>query len=396
MSNSKNYFDFSAYQVTFFAACVGVIVANMFYIQPIEKLITASLQISSATISILAMLGQVSYALGLLLIVPLGDLFNRYCFLQVMELISIAALLLAAVSPNAWLLGLAIFLIGLTSVGGQIIIPYIAYLTPVKKQGPILGALISGMLTGILFARTFSGVIAALLSWRAVYGLAAALNIILVVAIRFLVPNDPRTIHQARNYFSIIKTLPQLFMRYRYLRGSALNAFCMFGIANLLWSTLSFFLAKFFGYGSAVAGSMGLLGIVAIFAAPLIGQMVNKYSPRTNIKISWLLAAIAFIIFAAFIKNIWFIMLGIVILDLSTQFSQVTNQAIIQSLNRQANSRNNSIFMFSYFFGGSVGTVTGINVWNAFGWAGVTAAAVVFLLAALAGYHWLGVPERLG
>lgn len=395
MKNNNNYLKFSTYQVVFFAVCVGVIVANMFYIQPIEKLITASLQISPATISVLAMLGQVSYALGLLLLVPLGDLFNRYYFLQAMELLSIAALLLAFLAPNAGLLGLAIFLIGLTSIGGQIVIPYVAYLTPVKKQGPILGAMISGMLTGILFARTFSGVIASLWGWRSVYGLAAVLNIVLVIAIHWWVPNDPRKISQQRSYFSIIKTLPRLFSRYQYLRGAALNAFCMFGIANLLWSTLAFFLAHYFGYNSAVAGSMGLLGIVSIFAAPLIGRMVDKYSPRTNIKISWCFGALAFIIFAIFIKNIWLIMVGIIILDLSTQFSQVTNQAIIQSLSRQANSRNNSIFMFSYFLGGSVGTVTGINTWNAFGWAGVTIAAVAFLLVALVGYRWLGVPAKL-
>ena len=174
-----NYIDLPTYKVIFMALSVGVIVANMFYIQPIEPLITSSYHISSSTTAVLAMLVQVSYALGLLFLVPLGDAFNRYKFLQVMELISIIALLVAAIAPNFWIFGLAVIIIGLTSIGRQIIIPYIAYLTPVKKQGPILGAMISGMLTGILFARTFSGIIATVLGWHMVYGLAALINLIL-------------------------------------------------------------------------------------------------------------------------------------------------------------------------------------------------------------------------
>lgn len=390
-----NYIELPTYKVIFMALSVGVIVANMFYIQPIEPLITSNYHISSSTTAVLAMLVQVSYALGLLFLVPLGDAFNRYKFLQVMELISIIALLVAAIAPNFWIFGLAVIIIGLTSIGGQIIIPYIAYLTPVKKQGPILGAMISGMLTGILFARTFSGIIATVLGWHMVYGLAALINLILVIFIHYWVPDDPRKITESKKYSEIIASLPRLFKKYKYLRGSSLNAFCMFGIANLFWSTLAFLLAKYYGYDSAVAGSMGLLGIVSIFAAPFIGRMVDKYSPRTNIQISWWFGVIAYIIFAIFTRSIYMLMIGIVILDLSTQFSQVTNQAIIQSLSRKSNSRNNSIFMFSYFLGGSLGTLIGIDVWGHFGWYGVIVSAVIFLAIALINYFWHGVPKKL-
>ncbi|WP_301049540.1 MFS transporter [Lactobacillus intestinalis] len=199
-----NYIELPTYKVIFMALSVGVIVANMFYIQPIEPLITASYQILSSTTAILAMLSQVSYALGLLLLVPLGDAFNRYKFLQIMELISIVTLLLATIAPNAWIFRLSVIIIGLTSIGGQIIIPYIAYLTPVKKQGPLLGAMISGMLTGILFARTFSGIIATMLGWRMVYGLAALINLILVVFIHLWVPNDPCIPNKGFKYSAII------------------------------------------------------------------------------------------------------------------------------------------------------------------------------------------------
>lgn len=393
--DDHTYLKLPTYKIVFLATAVGIIVANMFYIQPIEELVATGLHVDTSKMAILAMLSQISYALGLLLIVPLGDKYNRYHFLQVMEIISVVALLAAASSPNGLIFGIAVFLIGLTSIGGQIIIPYVAYLTPINKQGPILGAMISGMLTGILFARTFSGVIAQMLSWRAVYLIAGLINLVLVVLIHFWVPDDPRKLSNSYSYGQIIKSLPVLFRKHRYLRGSALNAFCMFGIANLMWSTLAYVLKKNFNYSSAVAGSMGLLGIIAIFVAPYIGKMVDQYSPRLNITISWWCGVVAYLILGLFLHNVWLIMLGIIILDLSTQFSQVTNQAIIQSLSRKENSRNNSIFMFSYFLGGSMGTLIGINVWGLFGWLGVTIAAVIFLVIALLGYLFLGVPQKL-
>lgn len=393
--DKQNYIEFSSARIVFLAMSVGIIVASMFYIQPIEKLLITGLNTDASTVGIIAMLTQISYALGLLLVVPLGDMVNRYRFLQWMEVLSIIGLLLAAFSKNAVSFGLAAVLIGLTSVGGQIIIPYVAYLTPLKKQGPILGAMISGMLTGILFARTFSGLIAAAFGWPTVYFLAALINLLLLIAIHYLVPDDPRQLTGHRSYRQTLLSLPGLLKKYRYLRGSAINGFCLFGLANLFWSTLAFLLAKRFGYGSAVAGSMGLLGIVAIFAAPIIGRMVGYYSPRFNIRVSWWFAVIAYVIFAFSGHHLIWLMGGIVVLDLSTQFSQVTNQAIIQSLSREENSRNNSLFMFSYFFGGSMGTLVGINVWSHFQWVGVTAVAVVFLLIAVINYFWQGVPEDL-
>ena len=216
---NDNYIQFSRARVVFLATCVGVIVASMFYIQPIEKMMVTSLATSPRTVSVIAMLVQVSYALGLLLVVPLGDAHNRYHFLQVVELLSVLSLFLAAFSPNALMFGIASVAIGLTSVGGQIIIPYVAYLTPVKRQGPILGAMISGMLTGILFARTFSGIIAQQWGWQMVYLLAGIINLILLVLIHYLVPDDPRKIEHPQSYFRVIASLPGLIKKYRYLRG---------------------------------------------------------------------------------------------------------------------------------------------------------------------------------
>ncbi len=282
MDTEGQYLRLSTSQVVLMAAAVGIIVANMFYIQPIEKTVTTALEISPATTSVLAMMGQVSYALGLLLLVPLGDLFNRYRFLQVMEMISVLALFLASLSPNALMLGIAIFLIGLTSIGGQIIIPYVAYLTPISEQGPVLGAMISGMLTGILFARTFSGVIASLFGWRAVYGLAAILNLLLLVGLHFVVPDDPRSQTEQQSYGEILRTLPLLVKQYRYLRGAAINAFCLFGLANLLWSTLAFYWKSTLATGRRWPAAWDCLALSRLLPRHLLGGWSINIRPGST------------------------------------------------------------------------------------------------------------------
>ncbi len=212
----------------------------------------------------------------------------------------------------------------------------------------------------------------------------------------FFISNDPREKVTDKTYFTIIASLPHLVKKHRYLRGTAINGFTMFGIANLLWSTLAFFVYDRFHWGSAAVGLLGLLGLVAIIAAPFIGKMVDLYSARLNISIGIGLGIIAYFIFAIFSHSLLALIIGIIFLDLSTQFSQVTDQAIIQSINREENSRNNSIFMFSYFFGGSMGTLLGINAWQRFGWSGVIIVAFIFIIIALINYFTIGEPKQLG
>lgn len=376
------------------AVVTGVIVANLNFIQPIENLIAGQFSLSKAAVGSLAMVTQLGYAFGLLLIVPLGDIFDRYHLIQVMMGLSIGSLLLAYWAPNAAVFAVATTLVGITSVAPQVIIPYAGYLAPVRQRGRVLGVVLSGLLTGILLSRSFSGLLGSWLPWQDIYLIAAGIDLLFLLIVHRYLPRDARG-HQDLAYWAVIRTLPGLFLRQKPLRGAAINGFCMFGMSNVLWSTLAFYLASQYHLGSNVAGLLGLLGIAGVLAAPLIGRLVDQHSPRLTIGLSMLFSGGGFALF--WLIGGWFIGLiaGIVLLDLGTQFSQVSNQAIVQSLNRRQSSRNNSVFMFSYFLGGALGTLTATWAWSLAGWSGVCGVALAFLLLALVGHFLIGEPQTL-
>lgn len=376
------------------AVVTGVIVANLNFIQPIENLIATDFGVSKAVVGILAMVTQLGYAFGLLLIVPLGDIFDRYHLIQFMMVLSIISLIIAFLAPNAAVFAVATTLIGITSVAPQIIIPYAGYLAPALQRGKVLGIVLSGLLTGILLSRSFSGLLGSIMPWQDIYLVAAVIDLIFLVIVHRFMPKDQRG-HQNLNYLSVIKMLPKLFITQKELRGSSINGFCMFGMSNVLWSTLAFYLADQYHLGSNVAGLLGLLGIAGVLVAPWVGDLVDQKSPKLTIGLSMIFSGLAFVIF--WLVGFWIIglIVGIVLLDLGTQFSQVSNQAIVQSINRKQSSRNNSVFMFSYFLGGSIGTLSATWAWGQFGWSGVCIVAFVFLVISILDHLIVGEPQKL-
>lgn len=376
------------------AVVTGVIVANLNFIQPIENLIATDFGVSKAVVGILAMVTQLGYAFGLLLIVPLGDIFDRYHLIQFMMILSIVSLIIAFLAPNAAVFAIATTLIGITSVAPQIIIPYAGYLAPALQRGKVLGIVLSGLLTGILLSRSFSGLLGSIMPWQDIYLVAAVIDLIFLVIVHRFMPKDQRG-HQDLNYLSVIKMLPKLFISQKELRGSSINGFCMFGMSNVLWSTLAFYLADKYHLGSNVAGLLGLLGIAGVLVAPWVGDLVDQKSPKLTIGLSMIFSGLAFVIF--WLVGFWIIglIVGIVLLDLGTQFSQVSNQAIVQSINRKQSSRNNSVFMFSYFLGGSIGTLSATWAWGKFGWSGVCIVAFVFLIISILDHLIVGEPQKL-
>ena len=376
------------------AVVTGVIVANLNFIQPIENLIATDFGVSKAVVGILAMVTQLGYAFGLLLIVPLGDIFDRYHLIQFMMILSIVSLIIAFLAPNAAVFAIATTLIGITSVAPQIIIPYAGYLAPALQRGKVLGIVLSGLLTGILLSRSFSGLLGSIMPWQDIYLVAAVIDLVFLIIVHRFMPKDQRG-HQDLNYLSVIKMLPKLFISQKELRGSSINGFCMFGMSNVLWSTLAFYLADQYHLGSNVAGLLGLLGIAGVLVAPWVGDLVDQKSPKLTIGLSMIFSGLAFVIF--WLVGFWIIglIVGIVLLDLGTQFSQVSNQAIVQSINRKQSSRNNSVFMFSYFLGGSIGTLSATWAWGKFGWSGVCIVAFVFLVISILDHLIVGEPQKL-
>ncbi|WP_461214099.1 MFS transporter [Lacticaseibacillus sp. GG6-2] len=376
------------------AIAAAVVVANLNYIQPLEPLIATTFAVSKATVGAVAMLTQLGYALGLLFLVPLGDKFDRNHLIQVMVVLAVFALIAAYLAPNVWVFGVASLLIGITSVAPQMIIPFTAALTRGIRTGAVLGNVLSGLLTGILLSRAIAGLIAGVMAWQNVYLFAAIALVILLIVLHHALPQDFRG-HVDRSYLAVLASLPHLLASQKHLQGAAINGFALFGASNVLWATLAFYLAAQFHLGSTAAGAMGLLGITGILFASVIGRLVDRYSPRLTIGMGIGFSTLAFLVFWFFGHALVGLIVGIVVLDLGTQFGQVSNQAIVQSLGRDTNSRNNSVFMFSYFLGGSLGTLSATWAWSRWGWSGVCAVAVVFLAIAIIGHLAWPEPKTL-
>lgn len=361
------------------AVSAAIVVANINYIQPIEADIARQFNLANAVVGAVAMLTQLGYAFGLLLIVPMGDIMNRRTLILRLLALAILSALLAFIAPNIWVYAAASLLIGVTSVAPQVIIPYAGFLAPQGQRGRVLGNILSGLLVGVLLSRTVSGVLASVLPWQDVYLIAAVMIALLGIVLIKKLPRDPVTAHTT-TYRAMIKTVPQLVKQYPVLRAAAVNGFVLFGVSNIFWATLVFYLQHQYGWGSREAGLLALLGVTGVLAAPLIGRLADRFRPRTIIGLGLVLSTVAYVVFILFGTRLAGLIVGIVILDLGTQFGQVANQTQIQNIASNASSRFNSVFMFGYFMGGALGSFFGNLLWDFAGWYGVCGLGFVVLV----------------
>jgi predicted MFS family arabinose efflux permease len=351
--------------VLLMAVICGATVANLYYIQPLEAQVASTFHISQSAVGVAAMLTQIGYALGLLLIVPLGDMVER-----------------RSVILRMLLLLIAMFAIGITTIVPQLVIPYAAQLSKPKEQGKTIGNVMSGLLIGILLSRTFSGLIGSAVGWRVVYYIATGLTLILLLVIRLVFPKSKSS--SQISYSNLLKSIPSLIKRQRSLRESALNGFFMFGSFSAFWTSLIFLLeTPHYGMGAREAGLFGLAGIAGALAAPLIGKTADRKSPRYAVGIGIMLSTLAFLFFTFGGFHLWGLIAGVIFLDLGNQAGQVSNMARVQALGDKMRSRNNTVYMFSYFVGGAAGSFLGTLCFQHFGWYGVCAIGLIFQLAAL-------------
>ena len=361
----------------------GVVVANMYYIQPIGTKVATSLSVSTSAVGILTMLTQLGYALGLLFSVPLGDVVDRPKLIIRMAALSAISLLAAFFAPSFTLFACASFLIGLLSIVPQIIIPYGAVLAGPKARGKVMGTLLSGLLVGILLSRTVSGIVASLFSWRMIYLFALVLVAVLTGLLYWKMPRTTVATTKTVSYVDSLKSLPHLVRTQRLLREAAISGFFMFGTFSIFWSTLIFYISSpAYHWGTFEAGILAIFGLSGAVAAPIVGRLADSYSERKIVGMGLAMQTISFI--ALFIAGDYLVvlLLAIILLDVGNQFGQVANQTRVQGLGEAASNRNNTIFMFMYFIGGSAGSLLGTTMWQQYGWTGVTLAGIVFQLCA--------------
>ena len=351
----------------FMAACTGLIVANIYYCQPLIVLIARDFGLPENRAGSITYLTQIGYALGLFLLVPVGDIVERRKQILIATSLAIASLLAAAWSPSFLVLEVSSVLIGASSVVPQLILPLAAHLTPDQKRGSVIGTVMSGLLIGILASRSISGMVGALLGWREMYLIAAGISLMLLVVMRLRFPESKPSFKSS--YGQLMGSLVYYFKTQPALRHAAVTNMLSFAVVSAFWVTMVLFLSgQPFNYSSVEIGLFGLAGATGALAAPLVGKISNANNTKTNILIGLVAELLSFAAFYFTGSGIFLLLAGIVLIDVGHQAVQITNQTLIYSLVPEARNRFNTVFMTATFIGGATGSALGLLWWKLDKW----------------------------
>jgi predicted MFS family arabinose efflux permease len=376
--------------VLLLAFTAAATVANLYYAQPLLPEMARSLGVTAGTVGWVPVLTQVGYAVGLFLFIPLGDAVERRRLILVLVLASAAALAAAAAAPGLTWLAAASLAVGVFTVVPHVAVPLAAHLAAPSERGRVIGLIMSGVLAGILLARTASGLVGGALGWRMVYGLAAAGMVGLSIALARLLPHAPP--ERAVRYPELLASLWTLVRDERELRQASLIGAAVFGSFSVFWTTLAFFLeTPPYHWGAEGAGLFGLVGLSGALAAPAVGRVADRRGPRFATGLALGVAISSYAVFALLGSHLAGLVAGVVLLDVGVQSAHVCNLARVHALDPGARSRRNTVYMVSYFAGGALGTWLGVRAWVRLGWAGTCAAGAAFLLAALLAWWPRGV-----
>jgi predicted MFS family arabinose efflux permease len=375
------------------ATIAGVTVANIYYNQPLLDSFRQSFPAGASWVGTVPAVTQLGYAAGMLLLAPLGDRFDRRLLILLQIAGLCVALVVAAAAPTISVLIVASLAIGVLSTIAQQAVPFSAELAPPAERGHAVGTVMSGLLLGILLARTAAGLVAQYFGWRAVFGVSVIALLVLAVVIILRLPKSQPT--SSLPYGKLLVSMWHLVTEHRMLREASLVGASMFAAFSIFWSVLALLLAGApFHLGPQAAGLFGIVGAAGAMAAPLAGKFADRRGPRAIITLSLVLVAISFVIFGFSGKSIVGLVVGVIILDVGVQAAQISNQSRIYALKPDARSRVNTVYMVTYFIGGALGSGVGAVVWPMFGWVGVSIAGVLF--AGLGGWIHLSRAARAG
>lgn len=364
------------------ALACGLSVANLYYAQPILALLAHSFGVGEGTVTVVVTLTQVGYAAGLIFVLPLGDLLQVRRLTPVMLLAAAVALALCAVAPSLAIFLIASLLVGLFSTVAQILIPFAAHLAPEESRGQIVGRVMSGLLLGILLARTVSSEIAALLGWRAIFYISAALMLILAVILaRFLPTREPD--HHA-GYGSLMRSVGRYAIELGPLRRRAACQAMMFMAFSAYWSTIAYVLIDRHHLSQADIGLFALVGATGATIAPFAGWLGDHGHGGWASGVTLAAATLAMVIAGIGESSLIALAVGGVLLDLGVQGHQILSQQEIYALAPEGRARINTVYMGTVFVGGAAGSALAGVLHASAGWGGVmTFAAGVSALGFL-------------
>ncbi|SOC89317.1 Predicted arabinose efflux permease, MFS family [Curtobacterium sp. 314Chir4.1] len=365
-----------------FAVAGGAAVGNLYWAQPLLDEIASSLGTSAAVAGLLVTLTQVGYALGILLVVPLGDVLDRRRLIPGVLVASAVALLFAAVAPSFAVLLVALALVGLTTVAGQLLIPLAGDLADPATRGRVVGTIASGVLTGILVSRTVSGLVADAFGWRTIYVVAAVAALVFAVLLRRAIPELEG--RDRVRYPTLIASVFRAVAAHRAVRVTLVISSAVFAVFTMFWTALTFLLsAEPFGYSTSAIGLVGLAGLAGAVAAQRVGRLHDRgvSVPVTGAAIA--LVLVSLVVAGLGSRSIVVVLVAVVLLDVGVQATNVLNQTRLFAIDPAARSRLNTAFVTGNFIGGAIGSALASVLWNAGGWTAVTVGGAVLVGFAL-------------
>jgi len=371
--------------VSIIALCCGLIVANIYYAQPIIELLAPDVGLSAHSASFIVSLTQIGYAMGLFFLVPLADLVENKRLMLITLAITFLSLIGAGLAQSPSVMLLLCLLVGASSVSVQVLIPLAAHLSSDEKRGQVLGNIMAGLLLGILLARPVASLIADHFGWRAVFYFAAGCMAFIASVIYFAIPSRQPT-HNT-TYFKLLKSLKQLIIQQPVLRQRALYQALMFASFSLFWTSVPVVLAREYGLSQSQIALFALVGAAGAIAAPIVGRLADKGYTHQLSLLAKVIAA------ACFLPSIFDLPHGIIILaltgmfiDFAVQANMVLGQRVVYSLEPQSRARLNAIYMTSIFVGGALGSLMASPLYEAGGWESVALVAAGMPVISLVGY----------
>ena len=368
--------------VLLMAAACGISAANIYYNQPLLGDFARAFSATERQVGLIATASQVGYGVGTLLFVPLGDLVERRRLVMILVTVCAALLVGTALAPNLPTLIVLQLLVGVVAMSPQVLVPLAVDLSPPSLRGRTIGALMGGLLIGILLARTVSGIVADHLGWRVMFGLAACAMAGLAIALWSGLPRRAPAV-TGLTYPRLMRSLITLARQHRArLLVPSLISAITFGAFAGFWTVLSFLVAERFGGGASEAGLFGIVGAIGVLGAPLSGRLSDRRGPAFTIVVAVGLALASFALMAGW-STLPGLIVGVLLMDLGIQSTSVATQSMVMSIDPSARSRLNTLFIVSRFAGGAAGSALGTWAWSHGRWGGVCATAIAALSVAL-------------
>ncbi|MBK4727526.1 MFS transporter [Pantoea agglomerans] len=371
--------------VALMSIATGLSVACNYYVQPLLATIAQTFDLSFHQAGFIVTTAQLGYAAGLLLLVPLGDMLERRGLIVIMSLLAAGGMVITALSGSLMMMLLGTVLTGLFSVVAQLLVPLAASLAAPEKRGKVVGTVMSGLLLGILLARTVAGGLAQLGGWRLVYWVASVLMVMMALALWRWLPRYKQSV--PLNYGQLLGSIFTLFAQHPILRTRAITGCLAFANFSVLWTSMAFLLSSpEWNYSEGEIGLLGLVGAAGALAARQAGSLADKGKARltTSAGLLILLASWGIIAFGA--HSLIALIIGIILLDLAVQGVHITNQSVIYRHMPEARNRLTSGYMTSYFIGGAAGSLLSASAFQTAGWYGVCAVGALLTLVNL--FNW--------